>query len=316
MNKNEQLLLKSLYKKTPKETPANHSIVYKPNKVHEIDILYVPEDNGYKYILSVVDVNNSLFEARGLKTRNKVEIIDKLNDIYRNSKYLNKPELIQADNEFNDKYFKDYCYVNKIVLSFGEPYRSRQQAHVERVNNIIGKKIFENQTLNEMKTQERDTSWTRILPKIIKEENEKTIKNNNLDKNEDYLKEHPMKITDPGIRINKYAIVRIKLEKATEFLTGKPLPGPFRNTDIRWSNKLYLVVDEIITYNNPALYRVKEILNYNDIYKLFMNNLEGPQITLKLNNRKPINALFNGNCLQVILNPKSYKDKIKINFDK
>ena len=44
MNKNEKILVKSLYKKPPKEKPANHSIVYKPNKVHEIDILYVPED--------------------------------------------------------------------------------------------------------------------------------------------------------------------------------------------------------------------------------------------------------------------------------
>ena len=37
------------------------------------------------------------------------EIIKNLNDIYKKSKYLERPKTIQGDNQFDNKKFRDSC---------------------------------------------------------------------------------------------------------------------------------------------------------------------------------------------------------------
>ena len=37
------------------------------------------------------------------------ETIKNLNDIYKKSKYLERPKTIQGDNQFDNKKFRDFC---------------------------------------------------------------------------------------------------------------------------------------------------------------------------------------------------------------
>ena len=80
------------------------------------------------------------------------EIIKNLNDIYKKSKYLERPKTIQGDNQFDNKKFRDFCngYVDgrlntrlqKIKIKISIPFRHRQQAHIERLNQTIGQMVF------------------------------------------------------------------------------------------------------------------------------------------------------------------------------
>ena len=56
-----------------------------------------------------IDVHNGLCDARPLKTNSMDEVIKNLNDIYKKSKYLERPKTIQGDNQFDNKKFRDFC---------------------------------------------------------------------------------------------------------------------------------------------------------------------------------------------------------------
>lgn len=290
-------IIKQLYKRQPKEIPPNHKEVYKSNFEHQIDILYVPQDKTYKYILTIIDVNNSLCDARPLSNQSTKQIIDKLEDIYSKSKYLKYPFKIQADNQFQNHLFKEWCDSHNILLSIGEPYRSRSQAHVERLNETLGQRIFKYQLEKEIKTNKISKEWVKYLPVIIKELNERRL--NYVDEdlnNKEKLKEKEPKIRDGDYYIPIGSIVRVKLEKPQSYIDGSPLPGKFRAVDVKWSRDLYEVIDSYILPNNPILYRIIKITNPNVIY----NDEKKPLQYAK----QPEKYLSNINSLQLIRYPE------------
>ena len=295
MNKDD--IIKQLYKRQPKEIPPNHKEIYKANFEHQIDILYVPQDKTYKYILTIIDVNNSLCDARGLTNQTTKQIIDKLEDIYNKSKYLKYPFKIQADNQFQNHLFKEWCDSHNIMLSISEPYRSRQQSYVERLNQTIGERIFKKQLEKEIQTNKVSKEWVKYLPTIIKELNEKRL--NYVDKdlnNVNKQKEKEPKIKDTDYYIPIGSIVRVKLEHPIDYVDEKVLPGPFRKVDLKWSRKLYKVIDTFILPNNPMLYKVIEIKNPEVIY-----NDENKPLQYA---RNPEKYLCNINSLQLIRYPE------------
>lgn len=152
-NKND---LDILYKQPTKERIYPNLKVFNKNVFHEIDVLYLPysQHNQSKNntIHIFIDVHNGLCDARPLKSNSMDEIIKNLNDIYKKSKYLERPKTIQGDNQFDNKKFRDFCngYVDgrlntrlqKIKIKISIPYRHRQQAHIERLNQTIGQMVF------------------------------------------------------------------------------------------------------------------------------------------------------------------------------
>jgi len=290
-------IIKQLYKRQPKEIPPNHKEVYKSNFEHQIDILYVPQDKTYKYILTIIDVNNSLCDARGLTNQSTKQIIDKLEDIYSKSKYLKYPFKLQCDGQFDNQMFKNWCESHNIMLSIGEPYRSRQQAHIERLNETLGEKIFKKQLEKEIETNKTSKEWVKYLPVIIKELNERRL--NYVDEdlnNKEKLKEKEPKIRDGDYYIPIGSIVRVALEHPIDYINEKILPGDFRKVDIKYSKDLYKVIDSYIVPNNPILYRIVKILNPNVIY----NDEKKPLQYAK----QPEKYLSNINRLQLIRYPE------------
>ena len=58
--------------------------VFKQNSTHQIDLLYLPNDNGSKYLLVCVDLYFPRYiEAYPLKIRNPVIVKDALLEIYK-----------------------------------------------------------------------------------------------------------------------------------------------------------------------------------------------------------------------------------------
>ena len=68
-------ILTNLTKIQPKEPKQTIPTTMVPQKfaVEQIDTLYLPEDNGYKYLLVLVDLATSLCDAEPLKTKTPEE---------------------------------------------------------------------------------------------------------------------------------------------------------------------------------------------------------------------------------------------------
>jgi hypothetical protein len=259
MNELVDNLLKPVKNDTKKNTPTSSCQLTAKNQVHQIDILYLPHDNGYKYALVVVDLYSGLTEAEKLKTRTAQEVIKALTKIYSRD-VLDVPLKLEADqgSEFKGN-FNGFVKNNKIVLKRGKTNRHRQQSVVERRNRMIAEKIFRRQTAQELLTGEASTQWTEDLHIYIKliNKNLKKTKCNPLD-----TKWEPRCEGDACNLLNEGTKVRAKLEYPINPATGKRLMengGRFRATDIRWDPEIRTIEKIILNPNQPPMY----ILNDN-----------------------------------------------------
>jgi len=131
-------IIDNLFKKVKKNKGVNrtHFGDYPENRVHQMDLIYLPEDNGFKYALVVVDVGTRKIDAQPLKTKLSSDVVKALKTIYRRE-ILKKPLLIQVDSgkEFRGEFF-NYCDDFNIKLKVGKTARHKQQALVEKDRNI------------------------------------------------------------------------------------------------------------------------------------------------------------------------------------
>jgi hypothetical protein len=168
-SKDRNLILHMIPKKDKGKDKNFISTDLKHNLTHQLDILHLPDDDGYKYLLVIVDIGSRMTDARPLKTMKMTEIIDNIDNIYK-SNILKRPSFsIQCDNQFNNDEFKKYF--KGVYIRFGKPYRHKQQATVEHRNSIISRVLNLRMNAQEMQTKEKSTEWVKYIPKIIEQIN-------------------------------------------------------------------------------------------------------------------------------------------------
>jgi transposase InsO family protein len=264
-------LIKDIYKQPDKEVKYPHLRIYSPDVLHEIDLLHFTEDKGFKYILSIIDVHNGLCDARALKKKEVENILHALEDIYDKNKYIAYPRCIQADKAFNNHEFKEWCDEREIKWKITETNNHRQNAHVERLNQEIGKRLWMLQVDEEIETEKPCTRWREWLPKVIQEMNDKKLKG--LDKNmrrpEKPESEH-MNLTDTNEELVQVGTrVRLRLTHP-ETIQGKSLMGEFRATDHKWRYQpTYEVIERLFQPGGVPLYRIRNITN-NKVYNALL----------------------------------------------
>ena len=138
-------LMNQLYK-IPKKDKGLEMPSYKrggaqENEVYSSDVLYMPSDKGYKYLLVLVDVITGITQAEPLKTHSSVSVLKAFKEIF---KKMPMPSIIQVDagTEFKgvvQKYFTE----NNVLIRVGDVGRSRQQAMVESRNKSIAIALYQ-----------------------------------------------------------------------------------------------------------------------------------------------------------------------------
>lgn len=306
-------IVKQLYKRPAKENPMPHRQSFASDVEHQVDILYLPKDKKYSYALVVIDVFNSITDARPLERQEAPEIMGAMESIYAGP-YLHYPKYLDADNQFGSQAFKDYCNSHNITLKLSKPYRSRQNAHVETTNGVIGKMIWQYELSKEISNQAVNTSWVSVLPSIIRKINDNRIArigktrgiehaqslslaqfNRELQKKKDAALSS-FKYYKTYTDIPMYSIVRIKLDKSEDYVSGKVIKDK-RMADHKWSADLYQVVDKYLLPNNPILYAVKKIKNSKSKEEYDRVMSSGPS-SLQLEGRD--DAWYSPQQLQVI----------------
>lgn len=224
--------------------------------VHQADLLYLPNDNSYRYCLVVVDIGSGICDAEPLKTKKQSEVLKAFQAIYARDNLDIPKAILQIDNgtEFNGvvaKYFSE----NNVMIRRGQPGRHRQQANVESYNATIARAIFYSLHEKELKTKKPETEWTENLPEIIK------IINRHVKKTRIALKKKPISMDArcEGVScrlLEKGTKVRRQLDEPIDPGSNVKLTGKFRKTDTRWENEVRTITGVHLHPNQPPLYQL------------------------------------------------------------
>jgi hypothetical protein len=264
----KELVVNRLFERPEKEKgpqmPSFKRNYTEPGQVYQSDLLFMPDDNGYKYALVVVDVITGVMDALPLKDKTSAQVARGFDVMFNtdNNRPLKMPKFsIQVDpgSEFMGA-VRSYFTKHKVMIRAGKPRRHRQQAQVEKRNWFIGKTLFEKQISKELLEEGLENrEWVEHLPLVIEANNESAkaeyeIRSKKMNKKLE--KEQPMPRLEQDKPILEIGTkVRVKLDEP-ESVHGVPLQGHFRAGDIKWKNKISTITNILLTPNQPVMYQV------------------------------------------------------------
>lgn len=253
----------NLFKKPARENKDDMPRFYnfEPNDTHQADVLYLPDDNGFKYCLVVVDVATSKVDAEPMKDRNSADVLNAIKKIY-NRNILSLPDhlIVDSGSEFKKDFF-DFFQSKHIRVKKALAGRHRQVAMVERKNQVLGRVLFMRMFSQELLTGEVSREWVDDLPLIVEKMNEKYS-------HEPYNDEQLLKRFNPWENLKQKMIplgtrVRVMLDEPRN-IEGTKLIGKFRDSDHRWTTEIYKVVGYVLDPHQPILYKVDKPLKAHE----------------------------------------------------
>ena len=229
---------------------------YQPGEVHQMDLLFLPEDaTGDRYLLVVTDIDSPATDARPLATKNGRAVLNALKDIYEREEYVTLPKIIHVDdgNEFNE--VLKWAKTKKIGRRVASVGRHKQQAIVENLNKQIGGTIMKLQLNNELAGGEIEKDWTVYLPDILEAVNKRK-----------FTKVPPRPNVNADVKCVKnecktYMVgdkVRVLHDFPQNFQGTRLYGDNFRQGDVRWSLRPHIIKNIIMTPGNPIRYVVSD----------------------------------------------------------
>ena len=242
-------LLYQIYKK-PVEKINTVMEPVPQNAQHQYDLLFLPDDEGFKYCLVGVDIGTKLCDAEPIKDKESKTVLEAVKAIYDRG-ILSQPKYIRCDagSEFKGAFSK-FFKKEKVHISYAQPNRHRQVGVVECRNKSIGTYLMKRMVAQELKTKEKSTEWVEYLQPYVKALNKK-------------LKIKPVKIDDEkpivldGPLLDVGDIVRIALDRPVDIVTGKTIDSKFRAGDPKFSIETYEIENIRLSGYNPPLYAIK-----------------------------------------------------------
>ena len=216
---------------------------------------FVKKNDGYRYILTIVDIFTKMGAARPLKTKGGKEVAEAFRDVY---KTFPIPTNIQTDQgtEFQNPSMRKF-YEDFNIHHFTSQNDDIKVANVERFNRTIKDRIFR------FITSTGKPVWIDVLPKIIESYNQSVHSSHGMrpiDVNEenreevfrklygfeDYRQYLDSKEKIPNIKVSD--VVRVKYKR-----------GAFdRGYHPRWSDRTYTVAQVLPTSGEPY-FKLKDI---------------------------------------------------------
>jgi transposase InsO family protein len=249
--------------------------ILKPFAVVQADLIYMPDDKGYRYILTVVDVGSRHVDAVPLKGRESEDVIEGFETIFKR-KYIPKEKVatIYTDPgaEFKNENFVDYMDDHDIVVRHSMTNRHQQMGVVEYYNHLLTKSLGTKMTAETLETKNRSTSWVKDVPKLIKKLNEKSFTVEKPDV-ASFFTDPPLPDKRESLQVG--SVVRVRLQQPKDVLTGKRLHGTFRNSDVRWEQDLTEITSVLmLPAQKNVRYMVKKYNNVSFIKKELMEVTE------------------------------------------
>ena len=256
----EKSIASELMKAPPKEKIQPKFNDFQKGASVQVDLLYLPNDNGYKYVLAAIDDSTRLADAEPLKSASAAAVLAAFKKIIKR-KYIQKPTIrLESDGggEFRGPWVK-WLQQNGIDHKVGRAGRSRQQSLVESLNKLLGVAIFTKQNANELRTGEESKDWVSDLPTVIRVYNQHTKETRKP------AKQRMEEVPPPQCKgasctlLEKGDKVHVVKEKPSSIVDGRRLTGKFRATDIRWTVGTHTIIKVVVRAGSPPLYQVNGI---------------------------------------------------------
>jgi hypothetical protein len=228
--------------------------VSKPNVIQQMDLLFLPSDMGFKYLLVVVDCGSRLTDFQQLKSKTATACLSALKKIYAR-KIIEIPHYMRCDpgSEFKGA-VKMWFLDNDCIMKYSKVGRSRQVGLAESRNKSIQAIILTNQLVKEIESGKINRQWVKDLPAIRDELNKKFGHQSKPREQKILITDRNNKLLDVGTK------VRVILDKPHNYF-GKKLHGTFRTGDIRWSPIEREIEKLILNPGQPPMYLVEGIPN-------------------------------------------------------
>ena len=261
-NKGEASNIVQNLTQVPKKDNKNntpHTENYKQNNTHQIDLLMLPNDDGYKYAVVVVDLMSGMIGAEAIKNKQSSTVLKALQDIYKKSKYLDYPVFLECDSgsEFKGE-FKEHLQKKGVMIKYKRTGRHRSQSTVETVNYVIGKAMNKLMLATEIETNEVSREWRDNLNELVGLINSMRVEKSLLRTKTPSLclrcSGDSCKLLDIG------TMVRVILEEPRD-VTNKKLHGTFRAGDVRWEKEPRKIIQYSLRPSQPPMYIIEGIKN-------------------------------------------------------
>lgn len=241
----------------PKVVNKSSFKVFSDNAVVQADLIYMPEDNGYNFILTVVDVASRAVDAEPLENRTAEDVVQGFEQIFKRKFIKPTFEYLYTDPgaEFKNEMFHDYMKSHEIVVRHTMTGRKTQMAIVEYYNHILTKVLGTRMTAKELENNTVNKDWVESLPKLITELN----KDKKEQKIGDFFKYQIFQKNEKLLNVGDY--VHVKLVQPKETLTGKKLHGTFRNGDQRFNKEVQRISYVSLKPGQPPRYMIEGMNN-------------------------------------------------------
>ena len=223
------------------------------------DLLFLPTTKeGYKYLLTVVDLATDEFDIEPLKDKEPKTVLSGLKAMYKRP-YIKEPYAsIRTDsgNEFKGV-FQKYLYEESILHRVSLPARHSQTSNVESLNKQLGRLLNGYMNTKELQTGKQFKQWSEALP-IVREE-----LNNYRKKSKSFLENYkspPINLSkDPKFNIGDLVY---RLLDTPENALGEKQSGKFRTGDYRYDRQPRKI-EKIVCYagKNPYRYMLNGLPN-------------------------------------------------------
>lgn len=199
------------------------------------DLLFLPTSKeGYKYLLTVVDLATDNFDIEAIKNKESDTVLKAFKNMYK-SDYIKQPKYsvrTDAGSEFKNVFHK-YLYDNSILHRVAEPYRHKQLANVESLNRQLGRIFNLYMNKKEKETGNVFREWPDIIDIVRDELNKIRGK-----KQRNPFREHhepidtKLLLKEPKFKVND--LVYRKSEVPLNALGKKQNTDKFRTGDYRY----------------------------------------------------------------------------------
>lgn len=257
--------LMQIPKRDDKQYHARFEVI-EPNISQQADLLFMPDDKKYKYILVVVDIGSRLLDAEPLQDKKTSSVKTGFERIYKRA-ILKIPQILSVDGgtEFKAE-VKKYLNDKDIRVKINKPGRHKQQALVERYNQIIGAYLFKRMTAQELLTSQPSVEWVDYLPSLIKYINKKATTRRKKAISKQKFDNFPTDKTTEILQIGTK--VRVKLDHPINAATGEKLSGRFRTTDMRWDPRPRIIKEVLLKPYQPVLYLLDDPKKNSEFEKI------------------------------------------------
>lgn len=246
----------------PKREDAPKYQLPNPNSFQEADLMAVPRDRNYNYLLVVTDIGSRQTDFQPIVTKTGTAIVNAFTKIYERN-IIKKPLNMATDpgSEFTNATVKEYFKENNIHHRVGRVNRHDDQAIVERRIGMIGELMHKTLTKQDIETDKNTRDWTKfseLIKEVINEAGEETAQK---------LKKEKIKAEKSDIHIlggdKKHDLFPLekgdKVRVALEFpqdAQGNRLHGIWRVGDRRWEIEPSTIEQVIMRPGAPIIYKV------------------------------------------------------------